>query len=100
MSKMGEVLSVDGARRQLLVESGTYDCDRKVSEVRCAFVELQPANHAMLGEILGDARFGDAKMLGKLGFDRLRAVTTGAPPQKIADGDPQCLAGFDIVVAS
>ena len=44
----------------LLVEDGAKDGDNKVSEVRRTFVELEPANHTMIGEIFCDARFGDS----------------------------------------
>src|SRR5579859_1979854 len=45
------------------VENGTKNGDDEVREVFGAFVELQPANHAMVAKIFGDARFRNAEMI-------------------------------------
>jgi hypothetical protein len=44
----------------LLVQSGAEDGGDKVGEVRCAVVELEPANDAVVGQVFGDAGFGDS----------------------------------------
>ena len=70
-----------------------------MGEVRGAFIELEPADDAVIGEIFCNARFGDAEMFGELRLERIRAAPAGAPAQKIADGDPQSLACLDVVIA-
>src|SRR5271168_3180550 len=72
---------------RLLVQSGAYDGGHKMSEVRGSFVELEPTNHAVVGEIFCDARFGNAEMFGELRLEGIRAATTCAAPQKISDSD-------------
>jgi len=70
-----------------------------VGEVRSAFVELEPADNAMIGEIFCDARLRNAEMLGELRLERVGAAAACASAQKISDGDAERLAGFDVVVA-
>src|SRR5580700_5925264 len=53
----------------------------------------------MIGKILGDARFWNSKMIGKLWLDRFRPATARAAAQKVADGHAKSLTSFDIVVA-
>ncbi len=45
-----------------------------MGEMRGAFVELQPADDAMVGEIFGYARFRDAQMISELRLDRFGAA--------------------------
>ena len=45
------------------------DSNQEVGEVGSALIHLQPADDAMVRQILGDASFGDAQMLGKFRFD-------------------------------
>ena len=71
-----------------------------MGEVRCAFIELEPTDNAVIGEIFRNARFGYAQMFSELRFEGIRAAPAGASPQKIADGDAQSLAGLDVVIAS
>ena len=84
----------------LLVRDRAKNGDGEVREKRCAFVKLQPAHDAVLFQILPDARFVDAEMIGEL-FLQVGAFAAAAPAAKqIPDTDAQCLAGFDVVVAS
>jgi hypothetical protein len=70
-----------------------------MGEMRGAFVELEPADHAVIGEIFCDARFGYAEMLGKLRLEGIRTTAASATAQKIPDGNAESLTGFDVVVA-
>src|SRR5690242_20947010 len=83
----------------LLVESGADDGNYKMGEVRSAFVELKPADNAVIGKIFGDARLGDAEMFRELRLDGIGAPAAGATAQEISYGDAKSLAGFHIVVA-
>ena len=68
-------------------------------KMRSTFVELEPADDAMIGEIFCYASFGNAEMFGELRLERIGAPAACAAAQKISDGDAQGLACFDIVVA-
>ena len=68
-------------------------------EVRGTLIKLQPAHHAVIGQILSHARFGNAQMIGKLRLDGISAAARRASPQKIWNSNAQGLAGFHIVVA-
>ena len=70
-----------------------------MGEVGGAFIELEPADHAVIGEILCHARFGDAQMFGKLRLEGIRATAACATAQKISDGDAQSLARLNIIIA-
>jgi hypothetical protein len=83
----------------LLVQSGPNDGSHKMREVRSAFIQLEPANDAMICEIFCYTRFRNAEMLGELRFKRIGSATACSAPQKISDGDAQSLAGLDVVVA-
>src|SRR5579864_7756085 len=67
-------------------------------EVRSAFVQLEPANHAMVGQIFCDARLRDSEMLGEARFDGVAAAPARAAAQQVADGDAQGLTRLDVVV--
>src|SRR6266436_1380980 len=84
----------------LLVQSGAYDGGHKMGEMRGAFVELEPADNTVIGEIFCDAGLGYAEMLGKLRLEGIRTTPAGATAQKIPDGNAEGLTGFDVVVAS
>ena len=45
--------------------------DQEVGEMSGAVVHLEPTNDAMVGEILGNAGFGNAEMLRELRLDGL-----------------------------
>src|SRR5580700_9526451 len=83
----------------LLIQRGANDGGHKMDEVGGAFIELQPADHAVIGEIFCNARLGDAQMFGKLRLEGIRATAACATAQKVSDGDAQSLARFDIVIA-
>ena len=84
---------------RLLVQRGANDGGHKMGKVGGAFIKLEPADHAVIGEILCHARFGDAQMFGKLRLEGIRAPAACATAQKVSHGDAQSLARFDIVVA-
>src|SRR5579872_1059909 len=71
-----------------------------MGEVRSTLIKLEPTDNAMIGEILGDARFRYAQMFRELGFEGIRATAARTPAQEISDRDAQGLARFDVVVAS
>ena len=48
--------------------------DQKVGEVSGFVIHLQPTDHAMVSQILGDARFGNPQVLGKLRLDGFAAA--------------------------
>src|SRR5271170_6196384 len=83
----------------LLVQCGAYDGGHKLGEVRCAFVELKPADHTVIGEIFCHARFRDAEMFGELRLERISATPACPATQKISHGDAQSLASFDVIIA-
>lgn len=87
------------ARRELLVQGRANDGGHKMGEVRSAFIELEPTDNAVIGEVFGDARFRDAEMFRELRFEGIRAAAACAPAQKISHGDAKGLAGFDVIVA-
>lgn len=89
----------EGFCKGLLVQSGADDGDYKMGEVGSAFVELKPADNAVVGKILGYARFRNAKMFRKLWLDGIGASAAGAAAQEISYGDAKGLAGLHIVVA-
>ncbi len=69
-----------------------------MGEVRSIVIELKVADHAVLGEIFGDASFSDAEMVGELGLEGIGAAAACAPAQQIGDGDPKSLASLDVIV--
>ncbi len=70
-----------------------------MGEVRGTFIELEPADDAMIGEIFCDARFRDAEMFGELRLERILATPARAAAQKISNCDAQSLARLDVIVA-
>ena len=84
-------------RECLFVQLGTQDGNGEMREIRSAFVKLQPADHAMIGKILGYFRFGDFEVFRKARLDGVHAAAIAAAYQ-VANGNSQRLAGFDIVV--
>ena len=67
--------------RRATHSSGTYDGGHEMGEVGSAFIELQPTDNAVIGEIFCYARFGDAKMLRELRLQGIRSTTAGAAAQ-------------------
>jgi len=70
-----------------------------MGEVRGAFVELEPPDNTMIGEIFCHARFRYAEMFGKLRLQGIRTTAACAAAQEISYGDAQSLTSFDIVIA-
>src|SRR5215470_1146678 len=68
------------AEKFLVVKDRAQDRDRKVGEVRSAFVELQPAHHAMLCQILRYTCFRNSQVLCKPRLDGIR--TSPAAPSR------------------
>src|ERR1700730_5441447 len=54
---------------RLRIQGGTQHGHDEVREMRSAFIELQPADHAMIGQILRHTGFGDSQVLGELRLD-------------------------------
>lgn len=83
----------------LLVESGMEHGNEEVSEVRGAFVHLQPADHAVVGQILRDTRLRNAEVIGKPRSNRLTA-THGTTAKKIRNRHTQGLACFHVIIGA
>ena len=69
-----------------------------MGEMFGAFVELEPANDAMVAEIFGYARFRDAEVIGEERFDGDAGAAIAAAARHVGDGDAKRVAGFDVVV--
>ena len=69
-----------------------------MSEVIRAFVKLEPTNNAMVAEIFGDARFGNAEMLGEERFDGDAGAVIAAAARHVGYGDTESIASLDVVV--
>jgi len=89
------------------IEGGAQDADREVRQMRSVVVELDPADYAVVLQILRDFRFAYAQMLGE--FRLQAAVESGTPAangfggaasaatREISQADAQRLAGFDVI---
>ena len=51
-------------RPQLFVGNRAQNCDREMREERGAFIQLEPADHAVVLQVFSDAGFVDAQVLG------------------------------------
>src|SRR5260370_41024197 len=69
-----------------------------MGEVRSAFVELEEARDAVIGEIFCDAGFGNAEMIREAGVDGLGTAATGGTAQQGDNGGAQRRTRFDIIV--
>ena len=74
------------------------DRNHKVCKIFRSFVQLKPANDAMLGEIFSGASFGNAQMIGKKGFNG-NSGTAIATAGDVCDGDAKSVASFDVIVS-
>src|SRR5438874_19456 len=63
-------------------------------------VGMPPAGHTVLGKIPGNPCLGDAEMVTEKLFQIGIAAASGAGTRKSADGDPQRVARFYVVVGS
>src|SRR5271155_639670 len=89
------------------IEGGTQNADREVRQMRSIVVELDPADHTVVLQILRDFRFAYAQMLGEF---RFQAAVKGRAPAangfggaasaaacEISQADAQRLASLDVV---
>src|ERR1700740_1960639 len=53
----------------------------------------------MFSQIFGNARFSNAQMFGKLGFDSRRTAASRCPPQQIRNRDAQRLTIFRVIMS-
>lgn len=74
------------------------DGNEEVGKVRSAFIHLQPADNAMVGQILGNPGFGDAEVLGKFRLNGFAATARCPASRHIGNGYAQSLAGFDVII--
>ena len=88
----------DGEKSGLRVQNRPEDGDDEVGEVFGTFVQLEPADDAMVAEIFGNARFWNAKMIRKKRFDGDAGAAIAAAARHVGDGDAKRVAGFDVVV--
>src|ERR1700690_990225 len=82
-----------------LVQRRAQHSDHEMGEVRSFIVELNPANHAMLLQIIADFGLADFEMLGELRLERGPGAlaTPAASAHKLPERDSQRLTGFRIV---
>src|SRR6202521_3647404 len=59
----------------LFVEGGPQDRDDKMRKIRSPFIQLQPTHHAMLRQILRNARIRNSQVLRELRIDPLHSTT-------------------------
>jgi hypothetical protein len=89
------------------IEGGAQNPDREVRQMRSIVVELYPADHAVVLQILRDFRFAYAQMLGEF---RFKAAVEGRAPaangfggaapaaaREISQADAQRLASLNVV---
>ncbi len=69
-----------------------------MSKMLGTFVELEPADDAVIAEIFGDARFWNAQMIREKGFDGDAGAAIAAATCRVGDGNAQGVAGFDVIV--
>src|SRR5216683_7126717 len=86
-------------RTRLFVEGRTKNCDHEMRKIRSSFIQLEPAHHAVLGQILPHARFRDSQVFGQPRLDRFHATPARTSPQKVGDCYAQRLASFHVVIA-
>src|ERR1700674_106422 len=58
----------------LFVEGGPQDRDDKMRKIRSSFIQLQPTHHAMLRQILRNARIRNSQVLRELRLDRIHST--------------------------
>src|SRR6266852_6906533 len=65
---------------------------------RGPFVKLEPADGAVVLQVLGDPGLVDAKVLGKPGTQRFPTTRASLATQQVTHTDPERLARFDVIV--
>jgi hypothetical protein len=88
------------SERRLFVQAGVQHGNQEMREVGSALVHLQPADNAMIRQILGDAALCNSQMLGQFRFDGLSATPRRAAARHIGDGHAQGLASLDVIIRS
>ena len=94
----GDLDRAVGKKSGLGVQDGAEDGDDEMGEMLGAFVELEPADDAMVAEIFGDARFRNAEMIREKRFDGDAGAAIAAAACHVGDGDAKRVAGFDVIV--
>ena len=94
-------------RTSVQIEGRAQDADREVRQMRSIVVELYPADHTMVLQILRDFRFTYAQMLSEFRFQaavegRASAANrfggaASAATREISQTDAQRLARLDVV---
>ena len=89
------------------VEGRAQDADGEMRQVRSVIVQLDPADHAMVLQILRDFRFAYAQMFGEFCLQaavKSRASAANgfggaasAAASEVSQADAQGLASFDVV---
>src|SRR5258708_19137857 len=82
----------------LFVEAGVQNGNQEMREVRSTFIHLQPADNAMIRQILGDASLGNSQVLGEFRLDGFAATPSCAAASHIGNSHAQSLAGFDVII--
>ena len=84
-----------------LIEDWPQDGDGEVGQVIGVLVQLEPADHALVCQVLGSSSLRDGQMLGHAGAKRASCGFSGgvaAILKQITHSDSQGLAGLDVVV--
>ena len=84
----------------LFIQRGAKHGNGEVSELRGAFIELQPANDTVIGKIFGDAGFRDTQKVSELRFQIGISPPGGAGAAELADGNAKRIAGLYIIIGS
>ena len=85
---------------KLFVEDRAKNGDGEVGELRSTFVKLQPADDAMVEKIFGDARLGDAEVIGEQGSQIGIPAARGAGARERADRYAQSVASLYMIGGS
>src|SRR5580692_12444615 len=79
------------------IEGGAQNTDREMRQMRSIVVELDPADHAVVLQILRDFRFAYSQMLGEF---RLQAAVKGRAPAANGFGRAASAAAREISQAN
>jgi len=74
------------------------DGDQEMRKVGGPFIHLQPADNAMIRQILGDAALSNSQMLGKFRLDGFPAASRGAATRHIGNSYAQSLTSFNVII--
>ena len=87
-----------GEKSGLGVQNRPEDGDHKVGEMLRSFVELQPADDAVIGEVFRNASLGNAEVIREQRFDGDASSATAAASRDVGDGYAKRVASFDVIV--